>query len=433
MDLTVEGNIYIQGGFQRCCLGVENGKIVAIKKILKSDNHHNFRSMIILPGGIDIHVHFREPGFTYKEDFTTGSIAAAFGGITCFGDMPNTKPPTVSKQTLLEKKRLAEQKSVVDFGLYAGVTNTNILKISELAMLCNGYKVFLGGTTNTLHIDDSNLENMFQQIGSCPKPVLIHAELHSCLQKYKGREENLQDHLRCRPSICEEQAINRVLEINGSSPTRMHFCHVSSAEGIEALRNRSKQISFGVTPHHLFFDVSSVKHSDQNFLKVNPPLRQRIDREAVFSAVVHGGVDVLESDHAPHSIEEKQKVFSEAPSGVPGVETMYPLMLRMAVKEKISFSRVISLVCERPGEFLQVKKGKLQVGFDADFIVVNPKEEIEITSDRLHSKCAWNPYEGFYGCFAKHVFIRGEHIINENCLVEKPGFGQWIGEDVDEE
>ena len=176
MDLIVEGKTYINGSFESCCIGVTDGKITAVKKTLIGENRIRFRNQLILPAGIDMHVHFRDPGFTQKEDFFTGSQAAAFGGISCVFDMPNTQPQTKDKKTIEEKIKVAESKSVVDFGVYAGVADDSLENLTEVSSLCSGYKIFMGGTTNALHLKEENLVSTLQKIAFVKKPVLVHAE-----------------------------------------------------------------------------------------------------------------------------------------------------------------------------------------------------------------------------------------------------------------
>jgi len=321
MDLTIEGKAYINGTFETCCIGVNQGKICAIKKILKGDAHLKFDRKLILPAGVDIHVHFRDPGFIHKEDFSTGSKAAAFGGITCVFDMPNTIPQTTTLQHLSDKIVSSRKKAYVDFGIYAGITDTNIKDIEALAQTCSGFKIYLGSSTNSLLLDKRYLNEAFRNIYSTGKPVLVHAEDESCLMRYGKQENNIADHLRCRPVACEETAIKEVIAASRDVAPKIHICHISSCDGLELLRNQPKNISCGVTPHHLL--LSTEEHlKPESHYKVNPPLRTVLDKEALFDGIRNGSVDVIESDHAPHTLEEKDTVFNNTPAGLPGVETM---------------------------------------------------------------------------------------------------------------
>ena len=190
MDLTIEGKAFVNGNFENCCIGITEGRISEIKKVLKAENHIDFGRKLIIPAGVDIHVHFRDPGMTHKEDFKSGSLAAAFGGISCFFDMPNTIPQTTTVQALEEKIISAEKKSFVDFGIYAGITKGNISYIESFAKKCSGFKVYLGGSTNAEGIGDENLLKILQNVSKTNKPVLFHAEDDRQLKKHICKEEN---------------------------------------------------------------------------------------------------------------------------------------------------------------------------------------------------------------------------------------------------
>jgi len=427
MNLVIEGKSYINGSFQNCCIGIEDDKIIDVKKILKGDKHLNFGNNLILPAGSDIHVHFREPGMTHKEDFLSGSTSAAFGGISCVFDMPNTIPQTTTINELNEKISLANKKSFVDFGVYAGVTNNNIEDLGVLASKCSGFKIYLGNSTNTLKFNKKNLKDALQKISKTNKPVLFHAEDAELLLKNKSFENNLFDHLKFRPSICEFASIKDILKEAQKINLKIHICHISSIEGLELLKKRPKNITCGITPHHALLYVEKNNFLN-NFFKVNPPIRSELDKEALFNALKNGTIDVMESDHAPHTIEEKEVGFDNAPSGMPGVETMLPLFLFLAKKDVISFSKVISTICEKPAEILNVSKGRIQIGKDADLIVVDIKEETRIKSEDLHSKCKWSAFEDWKAIFPRCVFIRGESVIEDNEISVSKGFGRFVGE-----
>jgi dihydroorotase len=426
MDLVIEGKAFVNNSFEQCCIGIENGKIVEIKKILQGDEKLNFGNKLILPAGVDIHVHFRDPGMIHKEDFFTGSLAAAFGGVTCVFDMPNTIPQTTNVQTLAEKVLSAEKKSLVDFGVYAGITNSNINNIESLSKNCSGFKIYLGSSTNSLKFNKVNLREALQQISKTENSVLFHAEDDELLAKNKSIEEDITDHLRARPSVCEETSIKDILHASQKLNLKLHICHLSSLEGLEILKSRSHNISCGVTPHHILLSAEKNRGS-QTFYKVNPPLRSSFDKESLFNAVRNGIIDVIESDHAPHTKEEKDTEFDEAPSGLPGVETMLPLFFYLAKKEKISFQRVISLLCGRPANILDIPKGKIEIGKDADLIVIDLKDETKIKSDNLHSKCGWTSFEDWPAIFPSNVFVRGEKLIEDFTIQVKQGFGKFVG------
>jgi len=428
MDLTVEGKVFFKGEFIDCCIGINDGKITAVKKILKCENHKKFGNKLIIPAGIDIHVHFRDPGMTQKEDFSTGSMAAAFGGISCVFDMPNTKPQAIDFLSLKEKIDKAYDKSYIDFGIYAGVTDNNIDKLNKFSEICNGYKIFLGESTNSFSINENNLPLVFKQILPTKKPIMIHAENAECIENHKMNEKNLIDHNNARPPECESRSIKRVLEFCKDINPRLHFCHVSSIDGLELIRKTSVNISCGVTPHHSLIGIEN-DLLPQQLYKVNPPLRNFEYSNYLLKNIVNGCVDVIESDHAPHTKEEKKQLFDEVPSGVPGVETILPLFLYLAMQKKISFDRLISLLCSKPADIMSLRKGRIKEGNDADFLVVDYKKISTIRSEDLHSKCGWTPFEGWRGIFPTNVFIRGKNIIEDCELTGSKGFGMHVNVD----
>ena len=330
-------------------------------------------------------------------------------------------------RTILEKIRTAKKKSFVDFGVYAAITDNNIEYINEMSKHCSGFKIFLGSTTNSLQLSEQKLKEAIHAVNQTNKITLIHAENEQCLKGHKEVEHNLKDHIRCRPSECEEKSIKDVLDACRDASSKIHICHLSSCESFELLRKKPNNVSAGVTPHHLFFDVGSI-NSKQTLYKVNPPIRSNFDRETLWYGVKNDFIDVLESDHAPHTLEEKEVDFDRAPSGMPGVETMYPLFLAEVKKERLSFNRVISLLCERPAELMNIPKGKIEVGRDADLVVVDLKKTCKIQPEKLHSKCGWTPFEGCSAIFPTHVFVRGEKLIEEHEILVRQGFGKFVGE-----
>ena len=468
IDLVVEGNAYLSGEIKKCCVGIEAGRIVAIKKILKAEQHLDFGDKLILPSGIDSHVHFREPGFTKKEDFFTGTMAAAFGGIGCVFDMPNTNPPTVTKNNVLEKIEIARKKAFIDFGIYSSITpKTNI---GSIAKVCSGFKIYLGSTTGKLLFSpDIPLERLLSSVSRTNRITAFHAETESIIQ-HRAKElktiKNLHEHMLSRPSTAEVDAINRVIEgaklcsehclkdsvtqkgqpLTGTNittitsniaqseqsiqpgpeaVTRVHICHVTSTEGVNILRSVPKnkfQITSEVTPHHLLLTEECDLGT---YGKVNPPLRTPSDQLALWEGLRDGIIRVISSDHAPHTIDEKTQEFTHAPAGLPGVETMLPLMLSQHKHHKIPLDRLVSAISETPAAMFKLPKGRLAVGLDGDLIVVDFYKEENIAEKKLHSKCGWSPYNGMPAIFPVLTVVRGEIIINDDNLESDPGFGKF--------
>ena len=415
MDV-VEGKCFVSGRFEQCCIGIENGKIVKLAKSLEGDKIRRFGNRAILPGAIDAHVHFREPGMTHKEDFGTGSLAALNGGVTCVFDMPNTVPATTTVETLREKRALASSKSLVDFGLFAGVRQG--IDVGALAKEAIGFKLYMASTTAEMSVQSlADVKTELNEIASSNKILAVHAED----ERLRGREpeKDLDDHLRNRNNDCEASAIKKVKE--AAKHCRLHICHVSAKDSLPLIEN-AKGLTSEVTPHHLLLDKDSKVGSHA---KVNPPLRKREDRHALFKALQAGAFDIIGSDHAPHTIDEKSEDFEYAPSGMPGVETMVPLMLHLVEEKHLDLASVVRRVCTRPGEIFGVSKGKIAEGYDADLMVVDFSSCLMTKAEHMHSKCGWTAFEGMPAIFPKAVFVRGEMILDQGEQV-----GERIGRDV---
>ena len=413
--MVVEGRAYIKEKLVQCCIGIENGRIKSIKKLLRGDEHLDFGDMLILPAAIDPHVHFRDPGLTKKEDFQTGTISAAFGGVSCVLDMPNTLPPTLTPRSLEEKTDTVSKKAWVDYGLLGGCSP----KVDPAAISNGvvGYKLFMSSTTGNLLVsNDADVSKIVTSVAGIGKVLCVHAEDEKMIQT--APEMNLNEHDKNRPSSVEASAITRLSKIREAG--KIHICHLSSREGLAAVEKLP--FTKEVAPHHLLLDKRSKLEA---YGKVNPPLRDKGDREAVFKAFRSGKIDVLASDHAPHTIEEKEQEFADAPSGMPGVETGFPLMLALVKKDQLALDVLIRAACERPAEIFGINKGRIEVGRDADLIVVDGMSMGSIAARNLHSKCGWTPFENWDAIFPLATIVRGVKIVEEGGLV-----GERTGRDV---
>lgn len=411
MELVVEGECYISGRFERACIGIEGGRIVALARNLEGEKHLDFGSRKILPAAIDSHVHFREPGMTHKEDFGTGSLAALHGGVSCVLEMPNTMPPTTTPSALEDKAEAAASRSLVDFGLFAAVRPG--VDIPALAKMAVGFKLYMAGTTGDLLVPSlASVERELAEVAASGKVLAVHAEDESLRRKDLAR--NLNDHLRNRTGDCEGNAIRKVAK--AAEGCRIHICHVSSKDSLPLVLGQPNMTA-EVTPHHILLDRDRALGT---FGKVNPPLRTRADRQALFLAFKQGKFDTMASDHAPHTIDEKKEDFDFAPSGMPGVETMFPLMLQHVRDRHLALATVIRALCERPGEIFGINKGKIDIGFDADLIVVDFMEGREVRADELYSKCGWTAYQGMPAVFPKAVMVRGELMMQDEEQAGEP-------------
>ncbi|HXZ23595.1 MAG TPA: dihydroorotase [Methanomassiliicoccales archaeon] len=416
MDAVVSGRAWLKERLEPVDIGIDEGKIVSVRRHLAGgDARHDFNDMIILPAGIDVHTHMRDPGMTKKEDFATGTFAAVHGGVTCVFDMPNTRPPTVLREDLLEKKSIARHKAWVDYGLFGGCTeDSNLMRI---VLDVVGVKVFMSSTTGAILLtEDGDIKPVLATAKKFDKVVSVHAEDQHLI--VKREEKNPKDHEDARPIQAEVSAIERLAKI--AEGAKVNVCHVSSKAGLDAAK--SAGFTTEVTPHHLLLDISSGKTA---YYKTNPPLRTKIEKDALFGEFIKGRIDMLASDHAPHSIEDKEQEFDAAPSGVPGVETMLPLMMALVKRDTISLAQLVSMSSERPSEIFGLNKGRIEVGRDADLNVFDPREVVPISKRRLHSKCGWTPYEGFDAIFPKATFLRGMMLTEDGSLV-----GERMGRDV---
>ena len=376
--------MFVRGELIELCIEIDDyGKI---NKIKKSMDKCEKIDGVILPGGIDLHVHFREPGYEKKEDFYTGSMSAAFGGITFVADMPNNQPRIDSKEIWEEKREIVKNKANVDYTLFAMLTSENgDFKVPA------PYKWYM-------YEENIEKEKISKDIF-----ITVHSEMKECISS----ANSLRDYDFARPESCERKAIRKL----GEYERKFHIAHISSIDSVELCK------IFGftceVTPHHLFL------HRDMNlgaWGKVNPPLRAKCQSDRLWDALLDGRIDIVASDHAPHTVEEKERKFEEAPPGIPEVETYLPIFMYLVKAGRISLKRAVEVLMNRPGEILGVKKGKIEEGYDADFIALDFGDVKKIDAKKLHYKCGWTPYEGFYGIFPHTVIIRGEKIIEDGEL-----------------
>lgn len=420
-DLSVAGQVYQRGKLVPAVLHIstQSGRIVRIAKSTKLATHIDVGSHAILPGAIDLHVHFREPGHTHKEDFTSGSTAAAFGGVTGYVDMPNTLPATISARTLKEKLALAQRKSLVDFAAWAGGT-WYTGELPEMLKWAVGVKTYLGASTGDLLLEDqARFAEILTAAGKEGSPVALHCESQRILQQLRRNEGTLEDHDLARPPLAEVEAIYDTMKalagVKKAPP--IHIAHIASPDGVAAAA--TAKFSMGACPHHLLLDTTAgLSHA---YGKMNPPLRNPAVRKALWDAFAAGKVPILESDHAPHTKVEKEDAFHNAPSGVPGVETMVPLMLAQ-VGAKLPLQRVVNAVTIGPANLLGLKdRAALEPGMRADFAIYDLKHPTTVVSADLHSKCGWSPYDGLKAIFPSHTFLAGKAVVQDGELVGKPG------------
>jgi dihydroorotase len=415
LDLILEGRMYVNGGLKSMAVGIDGGKIATIGKLVSGDCERiDFGEKVILPGFIDPHVHFRDPGMTQKEDFSTGTMSALFGGVTCALDMPNTSPPVTDVRTLMDKRDAVRSKANIDYGLFAALTpecNTNLL-----APLVVGFKLFMGSTTgNILMNDDPDIARAMADVARTGKRVSVHAEDDSMI--IRGDERDNWDHLRDRPVTAEHNAVRRLGRFKGM---KVNICHVTDADTLAAAA--SYGFTTEVTAHHLFFNAADSHGAE---FKVNPPLRDIATRDRLFKAFMADKATMFGSDHAPHTMTEKSGDYASAPGGIPGVETTMPIFAELVKRGSFPLERLVRMGAEAPATAFSLNKGKIVVGYDADFAIFDMHDEKEIKVDDLHSRAGHTPYEGWTAIFPSDVMLRGQFQIRngEYC-------GERMGRDV---
>ncbi|MHC1586731.1 MAG: allantoinase AllB [Candidatus Hecatellaceae archaeon] len=451
VDMLVEdGKLLLSGSLVEASLAINEGKIVAVTKLpehFKPEVKVKAGGKLVLPGAIDCHVHFREPGRTVKEDFETGSAAAAVGGVTTVFDMPNTDPPTTSLQAFKEKVEAASRRSLVDFSIWGGLSTDNLAEAAKLVSAgVVGFKVMAsraelarGAHVFTVPGDGGSLLSLMEEAVRLRTTLAFHCEdfsLRRSLEeklKAQGRRDALA-YLESIPSEGEASAAFRVLAAARLTGAKVHLVHVSSKLALKVLR-WGKGLGLKVTaetcPHYLFLTHETVESLGPE-AKIDPPIRGREDGEALWEAVDKGFIDLVASDHSPHTMEEKEegwRDFWKAPPGFCGVETLLPLMLTQVFQGCLSLTRLVRLMAENPARAFGLwgVKGSLQPGFDADLVLVDPKGEWVIRRENLHSKSKVTPWDGWKvkGRIIL-TMVRGEVVAEGGEPVGKPGWGKLV-------
>ena len=368
---------------------------------------------LLLPGAIDAHVHFREPGFSHKETWTTGTRSAAAGGVTTVIDMPNTLPATTTGEGF-DAKAAAAEAAHVDYGINGGVTGDWEPDALFSRPLCALGEVFLADSTGEMGVAVDLFADAAGRAADAGLPVTVHAEDETLFDESAregdaggvGRAADADRWSRFRTADAEIAMIKRAVEVGREAGASIHIAHASTPEGIDAA------VAGGATcevcPHHLYLSRADLDELG-TYGRMNPPLRSEERRQAVFERVADGTVDILATDHAPHTRTEKEQGLWEAPSGVPGVETMLPLLLESARQGDLTNERVVDLVAHTPAEIFDLdSKGRIEPGYDADLVLVDPAVPREIRGEDTHSKCGWTPFEGRLGVFPELTMVRGE-------------------------
>ena len=402
---------------------VRGETIDAVDDDLESDGEERVvdaTDRLLLPGAIDAHVHFRQPGYGHKETWTSGSRSAAAGGVTTVVDQPNTDPPTVDGAAFDEKVDLAEE-SLVDFGINGGVTiDWAPDELLGRPLFALG-EVFLADSTGDMGIDADLFEDALVAATERDVTVTVHAEDASLFNEAASDRDDADAWSAFRTARAEAAAVERACEVASDHDARIHIAHTSTPEGIDTASEAG--MTTEVTPHHLLLSRKDLDDLGTHG-RMNPPLRGEKRRRGVYERVVDGTVDMIATDHAPHTREEKDASIWDAPSGVPGVETMLPLLLAEARTGDLTYERVRDLVAANPADVFDLPdKGRIEAGNDADLVLVDTDESREITGDDLHTNCGWTPFEGFEGVFPEWTMVRGTVVYDaaEDTFTEQQG------------
>ena len=401
LDLIIKnGTCYLDGKLQKIDIGVTKDKITQLGNLNseKSKDLFDAENLLVLPGCIDTQVHFREPGSTDAEDLHTGSRAAVVGGITGVFEMPNTNPPTSNKKEFQNKLNLAKNRMYCNYAFYFGATSNNHEELADLKNLegCCGVKLFAGSSTGTLLVDkEKDIEKVFENTS---KIVSVHSEDEEILNLRKKLREkgNVLSHQLWRNEESAISSTRKIVKIAKRLNKKAHILHVTTKEEVDFLSQNKGNITFEITPQHLTLISPECYQKLGTFAQMNPPLRDKSHYDRLWYAIRNNYNETIGSDHAPHLKENKQKEYPDSPSGMPGVQTLLPVMLNHVNEGKLKLEQLVSLLCENPSKIFDIQnKGYIKKDFDADFTIIDLNKVIEIKNEKIESKCGWSPFDGY--------------------------------------
>jgi dihydroorotase len=435
-SVLLNAKAYLKGNIVDCNLAIEEGRIQKIGKethMPQADERVDLHGLLVLPGLIDEHVHLRDEGKSYKEDFTTGTSAAAAGGFTTVLDMPNNDPVTMSARRLSDRMALAERKILVNVGFYSEFPKdlSEAKAIAEQGAI--GFKLFMGAQVGGLNLnDDTALTQGCKAVGDVGLPLAVHAEDNSQIAaneaKFKQAKKNSPlDYLRAHSEVVELEAIQRLLKFSAETDVHLHFCHVTSKDGLEVIADAKaagRDVTCEVTPNHLMLTSNDLSRLG-SLVVMAPPLRDRTHQDALWKGIDDGAVDTIGSDHAPHTFEEKMaSSVWEVKVGVPGLETTLPLMLTLVRKNRLALSQVLALLAEKPAQIYGLTdRGCLEEGKHADLTLVD-FSPYKVDASRFKSKAKFSPYNGWelWGK-VKKTLVAGQVVYEDGEVVAKGGSG----------
>lgn len=428
-DMIIKGGeVVTPSGRGAADVGVRGGKIAAIGSLAAPSASQVFdaRGLVVLPGVIDSQVHFREPGMEWKEDLETGSRGAVLGGVTAVFEMPNTRPTTTDAARLEDKLARAKGRMHCDHAFYIGATHENAGDLGELERLpgCCGVKVFMGASTGDLLVpDDEGIEAVLRAIH---RRAAFHSEDEARLAERRplAREGDWTSHPDVRDVEAAVRSTRRLLGMAERLGKRVHVLHVTTAEEVELIAAHRAVATMEANPQHLTFAAPEIYERLKGYAQMNPPIRDARHREGLWRGIAQGVVDVLGTDHAPHTREEKEKPYPASPSGMPGVQTLVPVMLTHVAEGRLTLERFVDLTAHGPQRiFGLADKGRLAVGYDADFTIVDLNARRTIRDEDMATRSGWTPFNGFEATgWPLATVIRGVVVMREGDLAA-PGLG----------
>ena len=418
------GSCYIDGNLTKTDIGIFENKIKKIGKIeLNSSKVYDATGKIVLPGIIDTQVHFREPGSTDAEDLESGSRAAVLGGVTALFEMPNTNPPTSNLVEFDKKLQAAKNRMHSNYAFYFGATPDNTDQLAQLKNVegCCGVKLFAGSSTGNLLVDkEADIEKV---ISSSDRIVSIHSEDEDIIKLRKKfiKKGDVHSHAEWRNVEVAMSSTRRVVKIAERYNKKIHVLHVTTREEVDFLAMHKKNVTFETTPQHLTMYAPDCYDKLGTYAQMNPPLRTKEHYDRLWVAIKNNIVDVLGSDHAPHLKENKDKEYPNSPSGMPGVQTIFPVMLDHVNNGKLTLQQLINLMCENPCKIFGIKnKGYLKEGYDADLTIADMNKEVVIKNEMIASKCGWTPFNNHkVKGFPVATIVNGHLVMSDGKVVEE--------------
>lgn len=426
--LFKEAQILLPNGLESCDLATKGGKIAALGNIAEEQAEKiiNLKGKIILPGIIDSQVHFREPGPTHKEDIASGTLGALHGGITTVFEMPNTSPPTIDAVAMADKVTKAKGRAWTNIGFYMGGADQNVDKLKDLENVpgCVGIKVFFGSSTGSLLFN--NMQLLEKAMKSTKKLMSFHCEDEDRLQERKHLTEtaggDASVHAKWRDELTALNATQKVVNLAKKVGRKVHILHITTAEEMEFLSLNKDTATVEVLPQHLTLSAPECYEKLGTYAQMNPPIREKRHQDALWKAIDAGIVDVIGSDHAPHTREEKDKGYPNTPAGLVGVQTLLPIMLNHVNNKKLSLEKLVELTCTNPARLAGLEsKGCIEIGKDADLTVVDMNKKMTITNAWIKSKSAWTPYDGMEVTgWPVMTIIGGQIAMRDDVVLTKP-------------